>query len=80
MTKKPVKKLTKPGFFYRLFHDLYQVTLYFDEEDGSQSARVFMMSEIKRLNSKMLKGVDQDGCKIEFITTQPFSYEKKKIY
>lgn len=81
MTNKSVKKLTEEaGWLKKLFSDLYQVTLYFDEEDGTQSVRVFLMKDIKRLNNKMLKGVDWEGCKIEFITTKPFTYEKKKIY
>lgn len=69
-----------PGFLYRLFNDLYQVTLYFNEEDGTQSRRVFMMKEVKRLNNKMLKGIDENGYKVEFVTSLPFDYEKKKIY
>ena len=70
----------QPGFLYRLFNDLYQVTLYFNEEDGTQSRRVFMMKEIKRLSNKTLKGIDEEGHKVEFTTSQPFDYEKKKIY
>lgn len=70
----------KAGFFKRLFSDLYEVTLYLKDENGKQSTRVFMMESVRKLNNTTLRGTDSEGHKIEFNSTIPFNYEKKKIY
>lgn len=65
----------KPGFFYRLFHDLYEVKIIQDE-----NTRIFYMKEIRRLNSKHFKGTDENGQKVEYKTTEDFDFFVRKLY
>lgn len=64
------------GFLYKLFNDLYEVEIVY--ADGS--IHHYRLREIKKLNTQFLKGVDEDGHKIELSTTEPFNYLMKKLY
>ena len=66
----------KPKFWYRLFHDLWEVTIY--QEDNEP--RKFYMKEITRLNSRHFKGIDENGHKIEYKTTEDFDFFSRKLY
>ena len=63
------------GFFYRLFNDLFVVTI---NHEGT--SKEFRLREIKKINNNFLKGVDDLGHKVEFRTSAPFDYFVKKIY
>ena len=69
-------KRKKAGFFKRLFCDLYEVTIWF--KDGR--TRQITLTELKKINQNYLKGVDEDGNKVEFKTEEKFDYYVKKIY
>lgn len=73
MTKKNEVKV---GFFKRLFCDLYEVTIWF--KDGR--TRQIRLSELKKINQNYLKGIEEDGSKIEFKTEEKFDYYVKKLY
>lgn len=75
-------KLNKkaPGFFTRLFGDLYTVTLYTQEDDGSTGTVEYELKELKKINPNYLKGVGIHGEKIEFKTQKPFDYKVVKHY
>lgn len=66
----------RPGFFYRLFNDLYEVKIYKEDEEP----RVFYMKSVSRLNSKHFKGVDENGQRVEYKTTEDFDFFKRKLY
>lgn len=70
-----MSKNKERGFFYRLFNDLFVVTI---NHEGA--ARDFRLREIKKINNNYLKGVDENGHKVEFKTSVPFDYFVKKIY
>jgi len=74
MLKMPMPR--KPGFFYRLFFDLYEVTIM--QEDNAP--RKFYMSEISKLTSKHFKGKDENGQKVECKTSDDFDFFKRKVY
>lgn len=69
-------KKKKAGFWKRLFCDLYEVTIYF--KDGR--TRQITLTELKKINQNYLKGIDEDGQKVEFKTEEKFDYFVKKIY
>jgi len=71
-----VKKKEKVGFFKRLFCDLYEVTIWLKNGDTRQ----IRLSELKKINQNYLKGIDEDGQKVEFKTEEKFDYYVKKIY
>ena len=71
-----VKKKEKAGFFKRLFCDLYEVTIWLKNGDTRQ----IRLSELKKINQNYLKGIDEDGQKVEFKTDDKFDYYVKKIY
>lgn len=75
-----VKKQKKPSFLYRLFNDLYEVTLYTEEDDGQTGTIVFRLKELKKINQNYLKGIDENGHRVEFKTTKAFDYKVVKIY
>ena len=64
------------GFLYRLFNDLYEVKIVFANGETEH----YRLREIKKLNKQYLKGVDEDGLKIELATVEPFKYLSKKLY
>jgi hypothetical protein len=66
----------KAGFFYRLFNDLYEVKIY--QKNGP--ARVFYMQSIRKLTNTEFRGVDENGEKIEYKSTEPFDYFKRRLY
>ena len=66
----------KAGFFKRLFSNLYEVTLLF--EDGTE--KKFTLTDLNKINSKYMKGIDENGVVHEIKTEQPFNYYVKKIY
>jgi hypothetical protein len=65
-----------PGFFYRLFNDLYEVRIVF--HNGEKIT--YRLKEIKKINTKYLKAIDENGHKIELSSVEPFSFFTKKIY
>ena len=70
-----MSKKEERGFIYRLFNDLFVVTI--NHEGSSRDIR---LREIKKINNNFLKGVDESGHKVEFKTSAPFDYFVKKIY
>ena len=64
------------GFLYKLFNDLYEVTIVYPNGETQE----FRLVEIKKLNKNFLKGIDEDGHKIELATNEPFNYFSKKLY
>lgn len=74
------KEPKKAGFLTRMFNDLYEVNLYMQNEEGEPVTKTYMMSNIRKLNNTILRGTDSDGIKIEFNSTKPFDYEKRKLY
>lgn len=70
-----MSKNKKRGFLYRLFNDMFVVTI--NHEGASKD---FRLREIKKINNNYLKGVDEDGHKVEFKTSVPFDYFVKKLY
>ena len=73
---KKNKNKEKVGFFKRLFCDLYEVTIWLKNGDTRQ----IRLSELKKINQNYLKGIDEDGQKVEFKTEEKFDYYVKKIY
>lgn len=70
-----MSKNKKRGFLYRLFNDMFVVTI--NHEGASKD---FRLREIKKINNNYLKGIDEDGHKVEFKTSVPFDYFVKKLY
>lgn len=66
----------RPGFFYRLFNDLYEVKIVF--HNGERVS--YKLKEIKKLSTTELRGIDVDGYKIQLTTAEPFTFFTKKIY
>ena len=66
----------KVRFLKRLFCDLYEVTIWLKNGDTRQ----IRLSELKKINQNYLKGIDEDGQKVEFKTEEKFDYYVKKIY
>lgn len=69
------KNLKKRNWLYRLFNDLYEVHLIFDDRQ-----EIYWLRYIKRIDNKQLKAVDENGHKIEFRSVEPFDYRIKKHY
>ena len=65
----------KRGWLYKLFNDLYEVHLIFPERN-----EVYYLQHLKKIDNKQLKGIDRDGCRIEFKSVEPFDYRIKKHY
>lgn len=75
------QKEHKAGFFKRFTSDLYEVTLYIkDETTGMVNTRTYMMQSVKKLTNNVIIGRDENGHLIEFSSTIPFDYEKRKLY
>lgn len=72
--------MNKNGFLYKLFNDMYEVTLYFDSETDSMTSETYTLKHISKITDTYLKGVDADGLKIEFRSVKPFDYKIKKLY
>jgi len=70
-----MSKKKERGFFYRLFNDLFVVTI---NHEGT--SKEFRLREIKKINNNYLKGVDESGHKVEFKTSVPFDYFVTKLY
>lgn len=71
-----VDKKKKVGFFKRVFCDLFEVTISLKTGES----RTFRLSEIKKLDQNLLKGIDEDGHKVELKTEEKFDYFVKKLY
>lgn len=75
--QKPSKpEIDKPGFFKRLFEDLYEVIVV----DSKGHKQVFMMKEVNRRTNTLIKGRDHLGRKFEYSSPEPFTYKIKKLY
>ena len=72
--------MEKKGFLYRLFNDLYEVSLYFDTDTDKPSSEKYMLRHISKINATYLKGIDDQGLKVEFKSVKPFDYKIKKYY
>jgi hypothetical protein len=70
-----MSKNKERGFIYKLFNDLFVVTI---NHEGS--SREIRLREIKKITNNYLKGIDDLGHKVEFRTSVPFDYFVKKIY
>mgnify|MGYP003656528299 CR=1 FL=1 len=72
--------MKKRGFLYRLFNDLFEVSLFFDTDSTNPSVDKYMLKHISKLNQNYLKGIDENGYKVEFKSVKPFDYKIKKLY
>jgi hypothetical protein len=72
--------MKKRGWLYRLFNDLYEVTLYFDTESDNPTSEKYILKHISKLNQNYLKGIDENSYKVEFKSVKPFDYKIKKLY
>tara|TARA_R110000868_G_scaffold280521_2_gene540676 strand:+ start:1429 stop:1647 length:219 start_codon:yes stop_codon:yes gene_type:complete len=72
--------MKKRGFLYRLFNDLYEVILYFDTDTDKPSSEKYMLRHISKLTNTYIKGVDENGLKVEFRSVKPFDYKITKHY
>ena len=72
--------MKKRGFLYRLFNDLYEVSLYFDTDTDKPSSEKYMLRHISKINATYLKGIDDQGLKVEFKSVKPFDYKITKHY
>ena len=70
----------QPSWWYKLFNDLYEVTIWFKQPNGELHEEVYKLKELKKINQNILKGVDTDGHYIEIASVDNFSYYVKKIY
>jgi len=68
------------SWWYKLFNDLYEVTIWFKKPDGDFEEEVYHLKELKKITSSTLKGIDVNGHYIEIVSTDNFSYFVKKIY
>lgn len=74
------KIMKKKGFLYRLFNDLYEVTLYFDTDTDTPSSEKYMLRHVSKLTNTYIKGIDEEGFNVEFKSVKPFDYKIKKYY
>jgi hypothetical protein len=74
------KIMKKKGFLYRLFNDLYEVTLYFDTDTDTPSSEKYMLRHVSKLTNTYIKGIDEEGLNVEFKSVKPFDYKIKKYY
>ena len=72
--------MKKRGFLYRLFNDLFEVSLFLDTDSTNPSVDKYMLKHISKLNQNYLKGIDENGYKVEFKSVKPFDYKIKKLY
>lgn len=70
------RKKSKPGFFRRLFEDLYEVRIV--SKNGE--VKILRLKSIHRKTNTFIKGRDEDGHIVEFSTAEPFDYLIKKLY
>ena len=68
--------MKEKGWLYKLLNDLYEVKIVFE----NNKSETYFLQHIKKINNTYLKGIDQDGYKIEFKSTKPFDYKIKKHY
>ena len=72
--------MEKKGFLYRLFNDLYEVSLYFDTDTDKPSSEKYMLRHISKINATYLKRIDDQALKVEFKSVKPFDYKITKHY
>lgn len=70
----------KLTWWYKLFNDLYEVTIWLKQPNGEIEEQMFKLKELKKINQNLLKGIDTDGHYIELVSTDNFSYYVKKLY
>jgi hypothetical protein len=64
----------------RLLYDKYEVTIWYNENDGTKRTQFFELSELNKIDQTSLKGRDMKGRKINIKTTDQFNYQVRKIY
>ena len=64
----------------RLLYDKYEVTIWYNENDGTKRTQFFELSELSKIDQTSLRGRDMDGRKINIKTTEKFDYQVRKIY
>lgn len=64
----------------RLLYDKYEVTIWYNENDGTKKTQFFELSELNKIDQTSLKGRDMKGRKINIKTTDQFNYQVRKIY
>lgn len=69
------KSVKKRSWLYRLFNDLYEVHLIFEDRQ-----EVYWLQHIKKIDNKQMVGIDQNGHRVEFRSVNPFDYRIKKHY
>jgi hypothetical protein len=71
----------KHSWIYRLFNDMYEVSLSFDTDaDKPAKTEKYMLKHINKISTTYLKGIDEDGLKVEFKSVKPFDYKIRKLY
>jgi hypothetical protein len=68
------------NWMYRLFNDLYEVTVWLKEDDKTSTKIVYHMKHLNKISNTYMRGIDTDGHKIELKTVEPFDYHVKKLY
>jgi hypothetical protein len=68
------------NWLYKLFNDLFEVTLFFDSDTGTPTRETYMMTHVSKITDTYLKGIDESGFKIEFKSVKPFDYKIRKLY
>ena len=64
----------------RLLYDKYEVTIWYNENDGTKRTQFFELWELSKIDQTSLKGRDMKGHKINIKTTDQFNYQVRKIY
>ena len=64
----------------RVLYDKYEVTIWYNESDGTKRTQFFELSELSKIDQTSLKGRDMKGRKINIKTTDQFNYQVRKIY
>jgi hypothetical protein len=70
----------KHSWLYKLFNDMFEVTLYFDTDTDKPTSEKYMMSHVSKITDTYLKGIDEEGLQVEFKSVKPFDYKIRKLY
>ena len=70
----------KHSWLYRLFNDMYEVSLFFDTDTDKPTSEKYMLKHINKISATYLKGIDEEGLQVEFKSVKPFDYKIRKLY
>ena len=68
------------SWIYRLFNDMYEVSLFFDTDTDKPTSEKYMLKHINKISATYLKGIDEEGLQVEFKSVKPFDYKIRKLY